>query len=147
MALRMVPFMRDLPAEKVALLLAVGLMLGIFPVYGCPTILCALASLVLRVNLPVLLVVNQLSWPLQLSLLLPFARLGSRIIAPWGGFATSIGGRLAVAALEAVAGWACVCIPLGFLLYVALAHLLRRNGNQWLRLPIEGAADAKLSNC
>lgn len=42
--------MRDLSPENAALLLAVGLVLGIFPMYGIPTILCILASLVARVN-------------------------------------------------------------------------------------------------
>src|ERR1700674_5443840 len=54
--------------------LAVGLVLGTFPVYGCPTLLCVLASLVLRVNLPALQVVNQLTLPLQIAMLMPLAR-------------------------------------------------------------------------
>jgi uncharacterized protein (DUF2062 family) len=61
--LRIAPSTRDLSAENIALLLAVGLVVGIFPIWGCPTILCVLASLVLRVNFPALQIVNQLSWP------------------------------------------------------------------------------------
>ncbi len=113
-----------------------GLVLGTFPVYGCPTLLCVLASIVLRVNFPALQVVNQLSWPLQIAMVVPLARLGSRIIAPSSGFASTIAGRLGAAALQAVIGWFCVCIPLGLLLYIMLTYLLRRNGNQWLRLPM-----------
>lgn len=145
--LRIAPSMRDLSAENVAMLLAVGLVLGIFPMWGCPTILCLLASLALRVNFPALQIINQLCWPLQIAMLLPLARLGSRIVGPSSGFATSFLGRLGAGALQAVVGWSCVCIPLGFLLYIALVYLLRRNGNLWLRLPIIDAVDASSLIC
>ena len=125
---RIVSSMRDLSPEEVALLLAVGLVLGIFPLWGFPTILCILVSLVARVNFPALQIVNQLSWPLQIAMLLPFARLGSRIIAPSNEFATTIAGRMGIAALQAVAGWFCICIPLGLLLYFSLVYILRRSG-------------------
>jgi uncharacterized protein (DUF2062 family) len=118
--------MRDLSPEDVAQLLAMGLVLGIFPMCGIPTILCILASLVLRVKFPALQIVNQLSWPLQIAMLVPLARLGSKIIAPSSEFATTIVGRLGMAALQAVAGWFCICIPLGLLLYFSLLCILRR---------------------
>ena len=73
-SLRLAPSIRDLSAENIALILAVGLVLGTFPVYGCPTLLCVLASLVLRVNFPALQVVNQLTLPLQIAMLVPLAR-------------------------------------------------------------------------
>jgi len=124
--LRALPSVRELSAESVALLLAVGLVLGIFPVYGFPTILCMLASLVLRVNFPALQMVNQLCWPLQVAMLVPLARLGSRIIAPSSEFHATVASRVGTAAVQAVAGWSCVSIPLGLLLYFSLARLLRR---------------------
>jgi len=43
---------QGLSADKIALIVALGLVLGAFPVYGCPTILCGLAAIVLRLNLP-----------------------------------------------------------------------------------------------
>jgi uncharacterized protein (DUF2062 family) len=119
--------MRDLSPENAALLLTVGLVLGIFPMYGFPTILCILASLVARVNFPALQIVNQLSLPLQIAMLAPFAWLGSRIIVPSSGFATTIAGKLGVTVLQAVMGWVCVCIPLGLLLYFSLVSILRRH--------------------
>jgi len=125
---RIATAMRELSPEDVALLLAVGLVLGIFPMCGIPTILCILAGLVARVNFPALQIVNQLCWPLQIAMLVPFARLGSRIIAPSNGFATTIAGRLGIAVLQAVAGWFCICIPLGLLLYFSVLCILRRSG-------------------
>jgi uncharacterized protein (DUF2062 family) len=121
---RIIPSMRDLSPENAALLLTVGLVLGIFPVYGFPTILCILASLVARVNFAALQTVNQLSWPVQIAMLVPFARLGSRIIAPSSRFATTLAGRWETAVLQAVTGWFCVCIPLGIVLYFSLVCVL-----------------------
>lgn len=62
--------------EKVALTVALGLMLGIFPILGATMFLCALAAAVLRLNQPVMQLVNYLAFPLQLALIIPFYRAG-----------------------------------------------------------------------
>ncbi|SPE29576.1 conserved exported hypothetical protein [Candidatus Sulfopaludibacter sp. SbA3] len=114
-----------LTGEHVALILAVGLVLGTFPVYGCPTILCLMAAVYLRVNLPALQLVNQLTSPLQLALLLPLARAGSRIFgSPAAGVAPAAW-QLGSALLRAVGAWFCICVPLGFVLYLTLMCVLR----------------------
>lgn len=125
---RIAAAMRGLSREDIALLFALGVVLGMFPMWGIPTVLCLLASLVARVNFPALQIVNQLSWPLQIAMLVPLARLGSRIIAPSTDIST-FAGKLATASLQAVAGWFCVCIPLGLLLYFSLLCILRRGGS------------------
>ena len=66
--------------QNMASILAVGLVLGTFPIFGCPMVLCALASLVLGLNFPALQLINQLSWPLQIAMLIPCMRLGARIV-------------------------------------------------------------------
>jgi uncharacterized protein (DUF2062 family) len=65
--------------EKIALSLALGVALGVFPVLGSTTALCALAALVLRLNLPAIQIVNYFVYPLQVGLLIPFCRLGERL--------------------------------------------------------------------
>lgn len=62
--------------EKIALSLALGIGLGVFPVLGSTTILCALAAILFRLNLPAIQLVNYFVYPLQLALLIPFIRLG-----------------------------------------------------------------------
>lgn len=62
--------------EKIALGLALGIVLGIFPVIGMTTLLCTVAALLFRVNLPAIQVANYLVAPLQVALLLPFYRAG-----------------------------------------------------------------------
>jgi uncharacterized protein (DUF2062 family) len=65
--------------EKIALSVALGVALGVFPVLGSTTALCALAALVLRLNLPAIQIVNYFVYPLQIALLIPFLRLGERL--------------------------------------------------------------------
>jgi uncharacterized protein (DUF2062 family) len=125
-ALRLAASLQCLSGDSIAILLAAGLVLGIFPVYGCPTFLCLLAALVFRLNAPVLQLVNQLSTPLQLTLLVPFARLGERILGSHGTVPNGILCRFSEFTLQAVAGWLCVAGPLGILLFVGLSCALRR---------------------
>jgi uncharacterized protein (DUF2062 family) len=62
--------------EKLALSLALGVLLGVFPVLGSTTALCALAALALQLNLPAIQIVNYFVYPLQIALLIPFFRMG-----------------------------------------------------------------------
>src|SRR5271167_1321027 len=63
--------------EKIALTVAVGISLGVTPVIGSTTVLCTLAAVALRLNLPGIMVVNGAVYPLQLMLLVPFLRAGA----------------------------------------------------------------------
>jgi uncharacterized protein (DUF2062 family) len=65
--------------EKIALTIALGIVLGATPVLGSTTLLCTLAAIVLRLNLPAIQLVNGAMYPLQLILLIPFYRLGAWI--------------------------------------------------------------------
>lgn len=55
---------------------AAGLALGVFPMLGATTLLCAGAGFAFRLNQPAMQLVNYLAYPLQLALLVPFIRLG-----------------------------------------------------------------------
>lgn len=65
--------------EKIALSLAFGIVLGIFPVLGSTTILCAAAAVVFRLNLASIQLVNWLIYPLQLLLIVPYIRMGEKM--------------------------------------------------------------------
>ncbi len=65
--------------EKIALTIALGIVLGIFPILGSTTLLCALAGLWLRLNQPVIQLINYFVYPLQIALLLPFYRAGETL--------------------------------------------------------------------
>jgi hypothetical protein len=65
--------------EKMALSLALGVALGVFPMLGTTTALCALVAFIWRLNLPAIQIVNYFVYPLQIALLLPFFRLGEKL--------------------------------------------------------------------
>jgi hypothetical protein len=116
--------------EAIALSIALGVVLGVFPVFGCPTIFCALAALALGLNLPAIQAVNYLAYPLQLILLAPFLCLGR-----WMFRFTPGSTSLLIAGLHAIVAWFCVCVPAGLLLYVLLCAVLRNRTVRRTALP------------
>lgn len=68
---------QGLSSQKLALSLAFGITLGTFPLLGVTTILCTLAALILKLNLPVIHFANYLVYPLQILLLVPYYHLGN----------------------------------------------------------------------
>lgn len=68
-----------LSPEGLAWSLAVGLTLGVSPLFGTSTALCAGAAMAFRLNQPAMQLANYLAYPLQIALLLPFIRLGERL--------------------------------------------------------------------
>lgn len=125
--------------EKLALCLALGAGIGVFPILGTTTAICAVVALALRLNLVAIQVANYLVYPLQLLLIIPFLRLGERLVgAP--AFPLSVreivdrfsGGllhgvtTLSTALWHATLGWLAV-VPLAMaVLSFALRPLLRR---------------------
>jgi uncharacterized protein (DUF2062 family) len=63
--------------SKLALCIAIGAVLGIFPIIGTTTVLCAAVALALRLNLPAIQVVNYVVYPLQILLIIPFFQAGA----------------------------------------------------------------------
>lgn len=62
--------------EKIALGMALGVVLGVTPMFGTTTILCMVAAFFLRLNPAAIQFVNYLMLPVQLMLLIPFIRAG-----------------------------------------------------------------------
>ncbi len=111
--------------EKLALTVALGLVIGVFPLFGLPTVLCGLAAAVCRLNFPALQLVNYLAYPLQIALLLPFARLGGILF----GVSQHLRGvtGFSLLALRTTAAWLCFAIPAALILYFAVHRLIRRH--------------------
>ena len=70
-------FREGMSVKKISLSIALGVVLGIFPVLGATTLLCTIAAFALRLNLPSIQIVNYLVYPLQLVLLGPFYVAGN----------------------------------------------------------------------
>lgn len=125
--------------EKIALTVALGFSLGVIPVLGSTTMLCTLAAITLRLNLPAILLVNGVVYPLQLMLLVPFLRAGAWMFRT-AGPTPSIGdifnliranvwhaiAALWIATMHALVIWLIAGCAASLAVYVILAALLRR---------------------
>ena len=124
--------------RKVALCIALGIVLGIFPVIGTSTLLCTVVALALRLNLPIIQIVNYAVYPLQIVLLAPFFGVGSWLFGgqrelnfatemialmqndPWGSII-----RLWNLILYAVGAWMLVSPFIVIISYHALKPVIR----------------------
>ncbi|MBZ5521075.1 MAG: DUF2062 domain-containing protein [Acidobacteriia bacterium] len=130
---------RGATPEKIALSIAVGLVLGIFPGVGMTTVLCTLAALRFGLNLPAIQLVNYFVYPLQLILLVPFIRAGeflfraerlplslSQILAMIRTDAWHSVKVLWVATVHAMTVWLILAPPAMYLIYRVLSPVMRR---------------------
>jgi len=58
--------------------IAIGAVIGVFPVLGTTTVICLLVAWRFRLNIAAMQVPNILVYPIQLALIVPFIRLGER---------------------------------------------------------------------
>lgn len=65
--------------RRIALSIATGTVIGIFPLLGTTTMLCVILALTLRLNMVAMQAFNWLVAGIQLMLILPFIRLGERV--------------------------------------------------------------------
>lgn len=72
-------FRQGVSPKKLALSVALGVVIGVIPLPGWSTALCALVSLIWGLNVPAIQLVNYLLYPVQLALLIPFFRLGETL--------------------------------------------------------------------
>jgi uncharacterized protein (DUF2062 family) len=124
--------------RKLALSLALGVVIGLVPILGVSTALCALAALALRLNMPAIQLVNYLLTPLQLVLIIPLLRFGEHLVgAPRfpvtleSGLALLSQGVvdairiLATAIAHATLGWLVIAPLLTFVLFRGLEPVFR----------------------
>lgn len=125
--------------RKLALTCALGVVLGLFPIFGTTTILCFAAAAIFRLNIPVIQLVNYLIAPLQLILIAPLIKIGFQVLGlrpfPYTtdelislfrndfwhviqetGFALAIG----------VGVWAVLSIPLFFILFFIAFYVFQK---------------------
>jgi uncharacterized protein (DUF2062 family) len=66
--------------DRLALCVAIGIVVGNIPILGLSTALCAVIALAFRLNLPAMQLVQALMAPTQLLLIIPYVRLGEWIL-------------------------------------------------------------------
>lgn len=123
---------------KLALTVCIGSAVGILPLPWGTTLLCVLLGYLFKLNHVVLQSLNYLFYPLQLALLIPYCKLGSRLF-PWGPplppvtlaslFHRHISDTLNLfgwAILKALAAWLITAPPAALLLYLVLLMVIRK---------------------
>lgn len=127
--------------DKLALTVALGIMIGVLPVFGVASILCALIALSLRLNMAAIQLVHYAAAPLQFILLVPFIRIGGVLFNQpptdfsfgqlYQMFTTDLLATLHnlwFTLFLAFLGWTIVSVPLAFLLYYGTLPVFRKLG-------------------
>jgi len=130
---------QGLSPEKLALCVALGMLLGTFPVLGSTTLLCTVAAIAFRLNLPAIQMVNYFSYPLQLLLFIPFIRTGEYLfnqppipldlVKIFSMIQTDILGAIGslwLTNVRAIAAWSITAPLIAIALYYILVPVFRR---------------------
>lgn len=125
--------------EKLSLSMALGAVIGTFPVLGSTTLICTAVAIVLRLNLPAIQLANYLVYPLQIILIIPFISLGAILfqVEPpplsvqelsalfqenfWGTIASFFD-----TILHAIIAWLLVFTPVFPIVYYGLVPIFKR---------------------
>lgn len=142
---------QGLSPRLLALSLAVGLVVGIFPVLGTTTVLCTLVAALLRLNLVAVQTVHFLMTPVQLLLIIPFVRVGEWVLGRTpqplsiseGLALISQGAVNAIAVLwdailHAMLGWVLLGPALLAVVYVILARVLKSTQHRLFKPALAG---------
>ena len=125
--------------DKMALAVALGVVVGILPVWGISTFLCFLLAPILKINVAILQLVNYAVYPLQLLLIFPFIKTGTYLFntnpLPFSSdqlielFKTDFlfaMGEIGFAVVLGVGVWAIMALPLFMLILVSSRIVFKR---------------------
>jgi uncharacterized protein (DUF2062 family) len=127
--------------QKIALTVAIGVTVGLFPILGSTTLLCFLAGVVLKLNQPIIQAVNYLVYPLQVTGIYFFIRIGewltrtpplqfsiAGLIQQFRAAPLHFFQEFGMTALRGVLAWALIAPLVAAALYFGLLPVLRRLG-------------------
>lgn len=129
--------------RALALSTTLGVLLGLFPILGTTTIAITVIALAFRLNLPLMMALSYLVYPVQLLLIIPFIRFGEWLFGEPGSGLTlealqSAFGESFIGAFHSLwlanvcgaFGWAILAAPAGVLLYGVLKWTFKRRLNR-----------------
>lgn len=144
---------QGLTPHDLALTLAFGVTLGIFPVIGMTSVLCAVAGLVFRLNMVGLQSVNWAMSPAQIILLIPFTQAGGWIFGRPGILvsikelkrmleADLLGTitQFMTAVINGIVAWGMIAIPLWITVYLIFFLIFSKIGLTYTRETDSGNA-------
>lgn len=137
---RLIGFLKSgITPQKLALTCALGVVVGILPIWGITTLLCFLVAPIFRVNIVVLQLVHYFVYPIQLLLIIPFIKVGTFLFninpLPYAlaelqqRFSADFWGELkqvGVALLLGVGVWAVASIPIFVIIYFCCRYLFEK---------------------
>ncbi len=116
--------------RKLAVTCALGFVMGIFPIFGVTTLLCLGAAVWLKLNVPVIQLVNFVVAPVQILLMIPFIKAGGyvfqldplplkyeELLALFSTDLWLLIREAGLALLTAIGIWALLAVPLFFLVF------------------------------
>ncbi len=125
--------------RKIALTIALGVALGLFPVLGTTTVLCLLTGVLLKLNQPAIQAASWLVWPLQVPGIYFFIRIGEwlthaqptafsvrALLSAFNDSPLRFMQQFGLLGLRGVLPWALTPPPLALLLYLLTLPTLRR---------------------
>ena len=134
---------------KVAFTIAIGSAIALFPILGTTTLLCILVGVLLRLNQPIILLLNGAMTPLHLPVIFAFLKLGSVL---FGSQYSHVGIRMmnhmfwddphefwlrfGSAAFHAVVAWAIVAPFWVILVYCIALPACREIARRAVRVPV-----------
>ncbi|MFT4586068.1 MAG: hypothetical protein ACI9VS_000842 [Candidatus Binatia bacterium] len=112
--------------QKIALTLAAGFALGVFPIIGATTLLCVVVGAAMKLNQPVIQAANWAAAGAQLPLILLFVRVGegvvgaepmpmnpSELVSEFNVSPSAFIGRFGLTGLHGILGWT-LLVPVTF---------------------------------
>ena len=124
--------------RRLAWSVALGVGMGLFPIFGTTTFLCAFFCAVFRLNQPASQLANHVMYPIQVPMILVFVRLGERLsgaplmpfhpgrlAAEWQAGPAAFLQRFGATALHGVLGWLVVVPMVVGAVYLVLLPILR----------------------
>ncbi len=130
---------QGLTPRKLATTCALGIVIGLFPVFGTTTMICFGLAILFRLNIALIQLVNYLVAPLQVLFILPFIRIGTewfelnpfpydtdQLIMLFKNDFFVLIKEAGLALLLGVGVWATVSIPLFLFLYFVFYFVFKR---------------------
>lgn len=127
--------------QKLSMTIAMGIILGLFPLIGATSLLCLGASFALGLNKVFIQMVNYLVYPVQLVLFIPLIKAGNQVFNFTGSaidyqnllhiFKTdtlAAMGEFGYLLLSAILVWLIAALPLSILLYRSSLKYIKRLG-------------------
>jgi uncharacterized protein (DUF2062 family) len=125
--------------EKLAWTIALGIVLGVFPIMGATSLVCLGLGWMLKLNQPILHIFKSAVYPLHLALILVFIRLGERLhgvplisfsipelLAKFNADPLQFARDFGMAAWHGVTAWLLIAPVAAFLIKISVLPVLLR---------------------